>query len=700
MIDKFKDKFVEESLDNIHDLEEALFLLENDMENKEIIERIFRAMHSLKGGGAMFGFNDLSEFTHHLETIFDLVRNDKLSINNNIISLTFESIDHIKHLLDIGDITEDEDRDNQIQFIKKVQAAANSGENSEDGKIQAESQAVVAEEETDNSQVYLIDFLPNEDILRNGTNPLYLLDDLHSMGEARIISYTEKVPELNLFDPINSYCHWQIVLYTSDSVNDIKDVFIFVEDECTINVHSVGKGNILQLDAVNKLLTDAQNSQTPLSPNQLNDFVFKTADEKKKDHKVDELKTTLEKKAKPTSKKKAQLKEHKISSIRVASNKIDELVNLVSEMVTIQAQLNLYAENDGKPGIMQLAENIQKLSRQLRDNAFAISLIPLQSELMRFQRLVRDLSKELNKDVDFIVEGGDIELDKNIIEHLTDPLLHIIRNSMDHGIETPEEREKAGKPAQGIILFKAYYSGASVIIEVKDDGKGIDADFVRNKAIKKELIDVNAELTRKETFDLVFLSGFSTKEVVSDVSGRGVGMDVVKKKIGEIRGEVSLDSEMGKGTTITLELPMTLSIIDGLLVRVADNQYVIPIASIEKIHAVDSSIVFAENFNNVVKIGDEQFPYIDLRETFNEAELETKTGEEQLILVKYEDRQIALLVDFVIGEYQTVVKALGRFLKGQDNISGASIMGDGSISLVIDTNRLIHNDLMKKYHKE
>ncbi len=671
MIDKFKAKFVEESNDNVHDLEEALLLLEKDTGNMEIIERIFRAMHSLKGGGAMFGFNQLSEFTHHLETVFDLVRTNKLVINDGIISMTFESIDHIKHMLEVGDVDDASELATQAEFIKRVQHYSNT--DSEASQPAANEPVAVVKD--DGSKTYLIGVKPNEDILRNGTNPFYLIDDLHAMGQARVVAFADKVPVLASFSPITSYCNWQVVLNTSESVNDIKDVFIFVEDECEITIDELGKGNLLEVPAISTMIDESSNSQTALVKAEL-------------------IKAGAIASEKKETKKKVQLKEHKISSIRVNSTKIDELVNLVSELVTIQAQLNLFAENDGNPAVLSLAENIQKLSRQLRDNAFSISLIPLQSELMRFQRLVRDLSKELDKDIDFVIEGGDIELDKNIIEHLTDPLLHIIRNSVDHGIEMPDERVKNGKSPKGTILFKAYYSGASVIVEVTDDGKGIDPEFIKKKAIAKGLIDANVELSRKEIFDLVFLSGFSTKEQVTDVSGRGVGMDVVKKKIGEIRGEVSLDSEIGKGTTLTLELPMTLSIIDGLLVKVFKNQYVIPIANIEKIFAMDG-VSFGKTFNHVVNIEDQQYPFIDLRETF-ETEAPNK-GTEQLILVKYEDRKVGLLVDQVIGEFQTVVKPMGRFLKKQENVSGASIMGDGTIAMVIDTNRLIHNNAIKKY---
>ncbi|MCW3806412.1 chemotaxis protein CheA [Plebeiibacterium marinum] len=676
MIDKFRAKFVEESLDNVHDLEEALLLLENDKGDKEIIERIFRAMHSLKGGGAMFGFNDLSEFTHHLETVFDWVRNGKLSVTDDLISLTFNAIDQIKHFLNVGDITDPQEKKELNVFITRIQQFVSSPSVGKDDNNISED---ISSTEDDESKTFLVTIKPHSNILQNGTNPLFLLDDLHALGQAVVISYTDNVPEIENLDPESCFVSWDVLLNTVEPINEIQDVFIFVEDECDLDISEISKGNILQRAELKNFIDEAVHSGQKLSSEVLKGISWVT----------ENISTE------PAEKKKVQLKEHKISSIRVASTKIDELVNLVSELVTIQAQLNLHAENSGDAQLVNLSENIQKLTRQLRDNAFEISLIPIQNDLMRFQRLVRDLSKELNKEIDFIIEGGDIELDKNIIEHLTDPLLHMIRNCVDHGIEMPDERIKKGKSPKGTIIFKAYYEGASVIIKVIDDGKGINPEVIHKKAIAKGLVDENVELTKKEIFDLVFMSGFSTKESVSDLSGRGVGMDVVKRKIGEIRGEVSIDSEPDKGTTVTLELPLTLSIIDGLLVTVSDTQYVIPISSIEKIYPLE---VEDQNkiFNGVITLEGEQFPVIDLRDIFNEEEFD---GKKHIIQVKFENKKIGLIVDEVIGEFQTVVKPFGRLLRDQEVISGASIMGDGTISMVVDVNRLIHHHWVQKLHK-
>lgn len=677
MIDKFRAKFVEESKDNIHDMEEALFLLENDMDNRDLIERIFRAMHSLKGGGAMFGFDDLSEFTHHLETIFDSVRSNKLKVTTELISLTFSSVDQINFLLNRGALTDDKEKQEQQDFILKLQhfldpskvvAADQNIENASiSGQTIEESPSEAKDEKT-----YLITFIPQIDLLQNGTNPLFLMDDLHSLGEAICIAYTHKIPSLELFDPTGNYCVWQIILSTSESLNEIKDVFIFVEDECELFIDQIAEQAITKQDQLLSIVEKARETNILIKKEE-----FAQGDW----NKVEEVKPTA-------AKKKAAALDHKISSIRVSSEKIDELVTFVSELVTIQAQLSLYSENSNDPTIIALAENIEKLSRQLRENAFDISLIPLQSELMRFQRLVRDLSKDQGKEIDFVIEGGDIELDKNIIENLTDPLLHILRNSIDHGIESPEERVRAGKSPKGTILFKAFYAGANVIIEISDDGKGIDSNIILQKAISKGVVEEGTQMDEKDILSLIFMSGFTTREEVTDVSGRGVGMDVVRRKIAEIRGEVGIESETGKGTIITITLPLTLSIIDGLLVKVDENQYVIPISAIEKIHALNRS-QFKNTFNNVVELEGEQLPYINLRKSFGLDNNDSDDEVVQLVVIKSENRMTGLIVDSVIGEYQTVVKPLGKYLRKQEILSGASIMGDGSISMVIDTSRLL-----------
>jgi two-component system, chemotaxis family, sensor kinase CheA len=573
MMDNFKKKFIEEATEHIQDLEKALLELETNPGNKELVERVFRAMHSLKGGGAMFGFERISDFTHDLETVYDLVRSDEMEVTKDLLNLTLASVDHLSMLLNEENNSWANLKDNHEDLTRKIeQFIHNGGGQTQVVATDAAKKNVLPGGESTGMRTYYIQFHPNEDILKNGTNPLYLLDDLCQMGECIPIAIYSKIPTIEQFDSAKCYVYWDVFLATEQDINSITDVFIFVEDDCFLSVNLISENNLLQHPVFKEKIEYIRTSQQEIGITDLKDFVsgLRYAQKERNGKNAQEEKTTQVN------------KEHTISSIRVSSDKLDSLMNLVSELVTTQARLSLYAEHDGQPELLAIAENVQKLSRQLRDNAFSIVLIPIENMLTRFQRLVRDLSGELRKDVIFITEGADTELDKTIIENLTDPLMHIIRNSLDHGIETPHVREQLGKPKQGKIILKAFYSGASVHIQISDDGAGINPEMIRAKAISKGIIHPEAQLTQKEIIDLVFLPGFSTAANVTDVSGRGVGMDVVKRKIADIRGEVEIESEINKGTTLTIKLPLTLSIIDGLLVQITDTFYVLPCLSLTK----------------------------------------------------------------------------------------------------------------------
>lgn len=672
MIDNFKKKFIEEATEHIQDIEQALLILEQNPNDKPLIERVFRAMHSLKGSGAMFGFEKISEFTHNLETIYDLVRSEKIVITNELLNLTLKSVDHLNALLsDNVDSSEEIMQQHQVligqieEFVKKVQFQ------------KKQINAIYQNDKVTNAQskTYYILFQPNEDIMNNGTNPLFLIDELHSLGDCISVPITKKIPVLDEFDPNKCYTTWEIFIATDSGINAITDVFIFVEDECLLQVNLICEYNIIKTQSFYDLIFEIKKNQKEIGLAQLQDFVTNlSAPETKIIQKGKEEKTTI------------ITKDQTISSIRVASDKLDQLMNLVSELVTTQAQLTLFAENEGNPELIAIAENVQKLSRQLRDNAFSIVLIPIENMLTRFQRLVRDLSKELKKDVIFEAEGTETELDKTIIENLTDPLMHILRNSLDHGIELPSVRTSLGKPEQGKIVLKAFYSGANVIIQIFDDGAGIDPNIIRIKAIQKGLINPDVTLTKKEILDLIFIPGFSTAATVTDVSGRGVGMDVVKRKIADIRGEVDVESEINIGTTLTIKLPLTLSIIDGLLVKIDDTFFVIPLTVIDKIYAMEHSKLM-KAFNNTIVLDGEQVPFFYLRSEFELSENTEKY--EQIIVVRYEDKKVGFAIDSVVGEYQAVLKPLGKHYKRQEIISGATILGDGTIALVMDTNKAI-----------
>lgn len=708
-MDQFQQKFVEEALDNVEMLEENLFELEKNMDNydPELIQSIFRSMHTIKGSGMMFGFEDLSRFTHNFETIYDLIRNDKLAVTKDIVDLSFESLDYIKKLLDIGEgkLTNPDDIAQLNDFIGRITKHFPEGTTLTKGRAEREAEEKAkkeAEAAKNGPKNYLVTIEPMEALLENGTNPFYTIDDLTALGDWKTVAFTDKVEPFTQFKPLAMRINWQVLLHTEqDAVNDIKDNFIFIEDECKVDIAELPAGDYIKTGSdgkIDELLKQAAESGKYLTVADFEQFKQEPVKEP-----TPESTPAATQQATPATDKKeanatAKKDEAKIATMRVASSKIDELVNAVSELVTMQAQLNVVAERQGIPSLSAIAEQMEKTTRTLRENAFSLSLIPLGGELVRFQRLVRDLSNNLHKQLEFVVEGGEIELDKNIIEHLTDPLMHMIRNSGDHGIELPEERIVAGKDPKGIIKLKAFYSGSSVIIQLSDDGKGMDPDKIFKKAVEKGLVSANAKLTKKETLNLIFASGFSTAEKVSDVSGRGVGMDVVKSKIAEIRGEVSIDSEVGKGTTFTLDLPLTLSIIDGLLTKVNGEQFIFPLSNIERILS-PKEVEFKNNgLGNVFIYSNEQISYIELNSLFYS--MDTLMDTAKIIMVRSGDKHVGIVVDQIVGEFQIVVKPLGKFLRKVDMISGASVMGDGSLSLVIDTTRLITYNQQQRYRND
>jgi len=670
-MEQFREKFKEEANDLISDLEKALLELEEDVHNSDVTQKIFRIMHSLKGGSSMFGFNKMDKFTHHLENVYDLIRNNKLEVDDNILNLTFESVDHLRNLIQEDN---DDDTENQEQhelLLQKIKQIIDKEAGAIDNATIQQIDSVAANKQ---ESTYYISFIPNKEIFKFGTNPLYLIDELVDLGEIKVFPRFDKIPDYKITDPTHCYIYWDIFLSTNQGINAISEVFIFAEDQCDLNVHKISESNLLKETSFLGIIEETIKSSNKVDVEQLKDL-------------TKDIESIFTKKTqKKTSKSRNQNIDTSINSIRVSSEKLDNLINWVSELVTIQARLSLYAQEQESADLTSIVEEVEKISRRLRDDVFSIRLIPIETMLTRFYRLARELSGELNKDVVFKTEGTETELDKNIIEVLSDPLMHIVRNSMDHGIEDIEERKKKNKPASATILLKAFYSGTNVVIQVSDDGKGIDPEKIRNHAISKGIISKDVELTDKESIELLFLPGFSTAEKVTNVSGRGVGMDVVKRKISEIRGEVSIDSVIDVGTTITIKLPLTLSIIDGLLVQIGETKFVIPLSSVNKCFEFKQTVL-DNAVNNLIRTENEDIVYLDLRDLFEIESLQTDTS--QIVVVQYGDTKIGLAVDTIIGQYQAVLKPLGKLYKNQQSISGATILGDGTVALIVDTNQLI-----------
>ncbi len=651
--------FVGEATELLEDLEKALLQLEKDKQNKQGISEAFRIMHSLKGAANMFGFEAINNLTHNLETIYQAIRDDGASLTNEIFNTTLACLDHLKALLENPKMDDPELKKVHVNLIKEINRLSVGITKNTSEKVEVISTASEA--------TYYVYFKPALEILRNGTNTLYLIDELLSLGKGISLPFFQDMPEWNEIKPDASYTAFEIVLATNKSEQEIHDVFIFVADESEIEIVRLADKGLITDEAKAKLKA-AHHFQKKMGESIVRKLV-------------------AQKEEIQAAKKSEQKTAKNVANVRVSSERLDELMNLVSELVTTQASLSLLAEKNNSPELTAVAETVEKLTRRLRDNAFTMSLIPVENLAVRFQRLVRDLSKGLKKDILFKTEGTETEIDKSIIEKLSDPIMHLIRNGLDHGIEMPEERVKNGKPRQGTIQFKAYYSGANVIIEISDDGAGINAEKVRAKAIQKGLISADVELTEKEIVNLIFLPGFSTSDTITDVSGRGVGMDVVRRNIADIRGEIDIQSKAGEGSIFTIKLPLTLSIIDGLRVNIGESDFILPLSSVEKCYEIESSQL-SDNYNQWTTLDGERTPYFYLRNHFHAATPAPQYS--QIIKISSHLGQIGLVVDKIIGDYQAVLKPLGQAYRDQQEFSGATILGDGTVALVIDPLKLIN----------
>lgn len=672
--DSFRDRFREEAFDHISDLERALFELDGDTSQTGLVEDVFRALHSLKGGGGMFGFEKLSAFTHDLETVYDQIRKGKLLISQRLLSITLRSVDLLRKLLLEEDANLPEVDKSYASIELELQSLLNSGadlsspygdtDNLQNGQSNVESGVCT----------FFIQLIPDKDVLSSGSNLFYVTDELASLGSIRLIPRLGRIPCLDGLIPCDCYTSWDIVLVTSKSEDQVKDVFIFIEDSSKIETALLSKTDLLKNEAFVQELDNLIEADTPFSAELLRGLVENY-------HTEETLAVASRKRGGGSASRPAQG-----SSLRVSSEKVDDLLDLVGELVLSQARLGLISERNNIPDLDLVSSAIQKLSVQLRDCTYSISLVPVSTLTMRLKRLIRDLSGSLGKRVEFLLEGEDTELDKSTMESITDPLMHIVRNCIDHGIENSAERAQAGKSEVAKIFFRAFYSGTNVIIEVEDDGRGLDVTSIKEKAVKRGLVKSDSHLSDQEVFDLLFLPGFSTRETVSEVSGRGVGLDVVKNNIAAVRGEVKIASTLGQRTRISLQLPMVLSIIDGLLITVGHSKFVIPLALSTGIFSIKREELLCLANGNVVLEGN-IYPLVNLRAFFSiGGDLPEVL---QAVLIPFKGERVLIAADRVIGKIQAVLKPMGKLHQQNRFLSAATILADGSIALVLDVNSII-----------
>lgn len=681
----FKKQFIEEVKEYFERLESGLLLLEQDPDNYQVIDEIFRIMHSLKGTGGMFGFDLLSDVTHELESLYEIFRSKTNRINPEVINFTLKSIDVLDNLLtqDPGEahyLLANKLKADTLQLINSLNPSGNEVQSNVDFLEKTSS----TNQHRLNQITYFISFKPDENIFINGTNPLYLIDELSALGECSIQIYFKDLPDIEQVDTAKCYASWEIFIATCEEIETLQDVFIFVNEHAIIEIAKVGDGNLIHDEAIKADYLNKRLHQELWTPLELVKTETLMPGEIAIGDKKEEVSNGISQPAEAS--KTNTFSNTSVDSIRVDSIKIDQYMNLVSELITVQSRLDLLSSMIQNADLEIVTEALDKISRQLRDNAFDMSLIPLSSIDVRFKRLIHDLSKSLDKKVELLTVGLETELDKNIIEKLIEPLLHIIRNSIDHGIESKQERLSKSKNEVGTITIKASTVGSYVQIEITDDGIGLNTAKILNKAISKELISDQDKLSEQEIYNLIFEPGFSTSELVTDVSGRGVGMDVVRRKVQEMRGSIKIESEPDRYTRFIIKLPLSLSIIDGLLTRVGESYYVIPSSGIRKIYMVNPNMLKKE-FRQVVELEGNQVPYLNMHEEFDkDLEMPDKMF---IITVSFENQIFGLVVDEVVNEYQAVIKPLGKLLKGQDLFSGASILGNGLLALVLDTNKII-----------
>jgi two-component system chemotaxis sensor kinase CheA len=699
-IEQGRDAFREEAAELLAELETSLLELEEDPKDGELIGRVFRAMHTIKGSGAMFGFDDIAAFTHEVETAFDMVRNGKLAVSRVMIDLTLASRDQIRTMLSaslgLADVDQSESERIMDGFRRLIAGEGGAQTASESGPAQAAKAAQAAsagaqEKETEDV-TYRVRFRPVADIFASGTNPLLLVNELRGMGRCQVTAQIDDIPTLDNFDPETCRTYWDIILTTRENPNAIKDVFIFVEDACELNIEMIDEagapedaGDYKKLGEilVEKGDVRQQELKTVLSAQKKVGQILVEAGVVDAGH----VESALAEQQRVKEVREERQKTEAVRSIRVTSEKLDSLVDLVGELVTVQARLSQTSVKTNDSSLVMIAEEVERLTWELRDSTMSIRMLPIGSTFSKFKRLVRDLSNDLGKEVALTTEGEDTELDKTVIERLNDPLVHIIRNSIDHGIEMPDERQAAGKKREGTVHLSATHSGASVLIKITDDGKGLDQEAIVEKAIVNGLVAPDAVLTEKEIFALIFEPGFSTAKKITGVSGRGVGMDVVKRNIDALRGTVEVKSEKGRGSTITLKLPLTLAIIDGLLVKVGGEFFVIPLSVVEGCVELKEEDIQKAHGRHTAVVRGELVPYVKLREYFD---MQGETLDiEQIVITDVEDARVGFVVDYVIGEHQTVIKTLGKVYKDAEGVSGATILGDGTVALILDIPRLI-----------
>lgn len=704
--------YIAEARELLEEMESSLLLLEENPDDNELIGAIFRAAHTIKGSAGLFGLLPIVGFTHIVEDLLDQIRNQQLSVTSALIKDLLESCDHIQLLIEVvaeqGDsLTADAlARDDKLRLALIRHQNAQEAQEAQLPDTIMPSPPLIEKEEVplSSGSLWHISLRFGPDVLRNGMDPAAFLRYLGTLGTIRSLeTIHQAIPDWEEFDPESCYLGFEVDFDSQADKAAISDVFEFVRDDCQIAILPPHSKISEYIDLINALPEDSemlgqllvktgaltaeelrhglqlQHSATEHPASKLGEILISQGS-------VDEVVVDA------ALKKQHQTKENKSKEgryVRVHADKLDDLINLVGELVVASSGANMLAQRSRESQLQEATSVIANLVEEIRDNALRLRMVPIGDTFNRFQRVVRDVNQELNKDIALVISGADTELDKSVVEKIGDPLMHLVRNSMDHGIEPAEQRQLAGKPAKGTLTLNAYHDSSSIVIEIKDDGAGLNKTRILQKAQERGLIGAGTTLTDQEIYNLIFEPGFSTAEAITNLSGRGVGMDVVKSNITALRGTVDLDSIPGQGTRVQIRLPLTLAIIDGFLVKVCDTYYVIPLDMVIECVELTASALADTQGRNFINLRGEVLPFIRLQHYFDTQS--SKGRRENIVVVSHGGKKSGLVVDELLGEFQTVIKPLGKLFQRLQGISGSTILGGGEVALILDIPSLIQH---------
>ena len=678
---QFHQVFFEESFEGLDIMETGLLNMDPGAVDAEEINAIFRAAHSIKGGSGTFGFMNVSEFTHVMETLLDEMRDGRRQATEHGINVLLQSVDVLRDMLiaarDGG--TPDEDR------VRAQRAELDHVLADRDGDAPGATAAAPVEVAGSTSAgdvspiAWKIVFRPHQHLMRTGNDPLRIIRELASLGELTAECDADGLPEFEEYEPEDSYLSWNLRLHDAIDKALIDDVFEWVEDDCDFAIVPVmPEGYDPAAQTAGSDVTDSVPS-TPAATAPGLSLVPAPADRRE----------SAERRQPDERRKVAPGGAGASSSIRVDIQKIDTLINMVGELVITQSMLGMLGEEFDMSRVDRLREGLVQLerhTRELQESVMRIRMVPISFSFSRFPRLVHDLSQKLGKKIELKMSGENTEVDKTVIEKIGDPLVHLVRNSLDHGIEKPEERVAAGKPETGTVYLGASHRGGNIVIEIRDDGRGLPRDKILAKAVERGLVKPEEHPSDKEIYDLIFQPGFSTAEQVSDVSGRGVGMDVVRRNINELGGAIEIESTPGRGSAIIVRLPLTRAILDGQTIRIGDETYIVPLVSIIESIQIDKSMLNkVAGRGETFRLRDEYLPIVRMHEVFGiEGHDARDLTDGILVVVEGEGRKCGLFVDDLLGQQQVVIKSLEANYRKVEGISGATILGDGSVALIID----------------